>query len=298
MLNNLIFLLSLFTYDKVQDIYRPTVSDYKYVQDYISGCRDVDHTIIAANYIWTYNNFKMVGDQPGEVPEAGLYHVNSDGSRRENCVILYASYNRAYIKGLRWLVNDICESDYVGDVLYKIGGWPDLAGGSFVLAHVPYAFKVCFFKEAQSLGYKRVLWLDASIVPLISLNEVFQWIEDNEVLVVGNNHPVGPSFVHMNTAAYFGLTVDDTVPIPSCSSGILGVDFSSEKGRQVIDRWYKAAQDPHAFYNPRPDQSVLSIILYQLGIGNWIGYEKIPQSVAEIQPGSLFLVDKAFVHAE
>ena len=294
MLNNLFFLLSLFAlYDNVQDIKHPTVEEYKYVQDYIHGRRDVDETIAYANYIWIYNNFKMVGEKPEEIPETGICHVNGGG---DNCVILYASYNMAYIRGLRWLVDYIQNSDYQGDILYKIGGWPDLEGGSFVLAHVPYAFKVCFFKEAQSLGYKRVLWLDTSIIPLISLNDAFQWIEENETLIVGNDHAVGPYFTNRKSAAYFGLTAEDTFTIPSCSSGIFGVDLSTPKGRELIDWWYRAAQDPHAFYNPRPDQSVLSLILFKMGIGNWIDYHQIPHRDEDIKPDSLFLVDKDYVH--
>ena len=282
-------------YSHIKDIYHPTLDDYKRVQEFMRERRDIDDLIITAIYIAISNNFKMVGEGPDKGPQEGICHVNGGG---ENCVILYASYNKSYINGLNWLVNSISKSDFKGDILYKIGGWPDLEGGSFVLSHVPYAFKVCFFKEAARLGYKRVLWLDTAIIPLVSLNTIFQQIEKEHFFILGNDHMVGPHFMNDESAAYFGLTLEETEEIPSCSASILGVDFTHPRAVELIDRWYEAAKDPYAFFNPRCDQSALSLILHQMGITEWVSFDRIPHHEDNIRPDSLFLADKAFVHAE
>jgi hypothetical protein len=179
-------------------------------------------------------------------------------------------------------------------VIYRLGGWPNVEGGSLILAHVPYAFKVCYFKEVERLGYKRALWLDTSVVPLVSLNEIFKSIQDKGLFVMGNTTMVGP-YTNPQSAAYFGLTHLQTFKIPSCSAGLFGVDFTQAIGKTVIDQLYHAAHDPDAFFSARSDQNALSILLYQMGIKEFTPIDKLPHSQEEIRGDSLFLLDRESV---
>lgn len=67
-----------------------------------------------------------------------------------------------------------------------------MAGGSLSLAHVPYAFKASFFKEAQAKGFKRALWLDTAILPVVSLNTIFNMIQETGYFSMANSHNIGP----------------------------------------------------------------------------------------------------------
>ncbi|MBS0605550.1 MAG: glycosyltransferase family 2 protein [Verrucomicrobia bacterium] len=284
-------------YQQIQDICHPTLEDYRLVHNYLFYGIRPNLERISSLYYWGQRTIRIIGDDPGQIPMSGVVHINSSGEEKENCIILYSTYNRNYPRALARLLNCIAQSDFKGDVLYRIGGWPDEAGGSLLLSHVPYAFKPCFFKEARRLGYKRILWLDTAVIPVASLNEIFAMIEDKGYFVMGNAHMVGP-FMNPQAAVYFGLTKEDTCKIPSCSSGLFGVDLSHKIGRDLLENWYRAAQDPDAFFTERPDQNALSILLYQSNISDFIDIRRMPHAEIneQIQPDSLFYLDRFFVH--
>ena len=280
-----------YPYNQIHDIFRPTAQDYFLIQNYLAtGPKNFSRLGI---YVSSVQNFKIIGET--ERPEFGIEAINDDGSKqKENCVILYASFNKRYPLALKRVLNIIRHSDFRGDVLYRIGGWPNVEGGDLVLAHVPYAFKACFFKEAKRLGYKRCLWLDTAMIPVVSLNTIFDMIQEKGCLAVDVYGVSIKPFVNAKTAAYFGLTVDETASIRSCSAGFLGIDFTNEIGSKVIDLWHKAAYDANAYYSSRPDQNPLSIILYQQGVHDMLSLKRFPHTeIGEhVKPDSLCILDR------
>ncbi len=283
--------LSLYT--QIPNIYHPTPQDYRTIQHYLlHGERPLLNLLI--DYEINVRNFKLIGNSRKELPQSKRIAINCSKEEKENCIICYASFNKNYPNGLKRLAHLISKSDFKGHFLYHLGGWPDLEGGSLVLAHVPYAFKVCLFKEAKRLGYKRVFWMDTSLIPLISLNEIFKLIAKDGYFAFGNSHSVAP-YINSLAAEAFGLTVAETVMIPSCSAGLFGVDFTTEIGNHLIDAWYQAAQHPAAFFSARSEQTALSIILWQAGIKNLVPIERLAKKKSNIKPHSLFLLDKPFV---
>ncbi len=283
-------------YRQIEDIFHPTIEDYRLVHNYLFNGNRPNLERVGSLYYWGQRTIRILGDPPDQIPISGVIHVNSNGERKENCVILYSTYNRSYPQGLKRLLNCIDQSDFKGDILFRIGGWPDEAGGSLCLSHVPYAFKPCFFKEAQQLGYKRILWLDTSVIPIASLNEVFAIMEEKGCFVMGNTCMLGP-YMNAHAAVYFGLTLEDTYKIPSCSSGLFGVDLSFQIGRTLLENWYRAAQDPDAFFSQRPDQNSLSILLYQANISEFIDIRKMPHAEINepIKADSLFYLDRLYI---
>lgn len=283
-------------YEQIADIFHPTLDDYWLIQRYISeGNRAGLARINDPIYLDRVLAFKIIGDHPDELPQSEIIPVNSDINDKENCVIVYASFNRNYPRGLKRLVKLITDSDFRGHVIYRLGGWPDIEGGSLTLAHVPAAFKACFFKEAQRMGYQRVLWLDTSVVPLVSLNKIFQMINQKGHFVMGNCFMVGP-FTNREAAGAFGITLSQAYLIPCCSAGLFGVDFKNKKAARVVDLFYKAALDRDAYYSARLEQNVLSFILYLMGITDFIPISRLPHSPAEIRANSLFLLDREYIN--
>jgi glycosyltransferase involved in cell wall biosynthesis len=271
-------------YSQIADITHPTLSDYRLIQNYLAS---TDRGL---------RGMKLMGTSAEETPRKGKVHINCDLTDKENCVILYSTFNRNYPLGLKRLLKHIIDSDFKGHVLYQLGGWPDEEGGSLPLAHVPYAFKASFFKRAQREGFKRVLWLDAAVLPLVSLNEIFGMIEEKGYFVMGNSHQIGP-YMTPEAAAYFGLTLDQTHQIPSCSAGLFGLDLTQDKPRELLDLWYRAAFDKDAFFSPRADQNALSILLDQFAFFDLTDIRRMPHAEVgdPIQPDSLFYLDRIFV---
>ncbi len=121
--------------------------------------------------------FKIIGKSKKEHPMKGLLSVNCQDDQRKNWIILYTPFNTSYPEGLTRLINAIKNSDYHGHLLYYFGGWPNALRGDLVLAHVPYAFQVCLFKEAHRHGFKKFMFLESAIMPVITLNRVFEVIQ-------------------------------------------------------------------------------------------------------------------------
>ena len=280
-------------YKQIQDIRHPTINDYRLIQNYLTNGErpELDHLRDMEARI---RDFKLIGQTPRQFPQSGCIHVNCSETELENCILVYASFNIGFQKAAHRLIKLIKESDFRGHILFQLGGWPDAEGGSLVLSHVPYAFKVSFFKEAQRKGYKRALWLDTAVVPLASLNDIFAMIKEKGYFAMGNSHKVGP-YINPQAAVYFGLSHEKTFHIPSCSAGLFGVDFTNPLGCSLVERLYRAAYDKDAFFSARSDQSALSIILFQASIHDLISLDRLPHHPSEIRSDSLFWLDREFV---
>jgi hypothetical protein len=280
-------------YQELSSLTAPTVEDLHKVQDYLTnGYRPITQHL--KDYEPNVKKLKIIGTSPEEQPQYGDIAVNCAEDERENCLICYSSFNKNYPRGLKRLVEYVKNSDFKGHIIYRIGGWPDTAGGSLVLAHVPYAFKVSLFKEVQSQGFKRVFWLDTSILPAVSLNRIFDTIKEDGYFAMGNSHYIGPYISPLALEA-FGITLEEANQIPSCSAGIFGVDFTSEIGSKIFEQWYRAAHNKVAFFSPRPEQNALSIILNALNL-KMCPIERLAGNRLAINDSTLLLIEREFVN--
>ncbi len=280
-------------YKELSSLTNPTTDDFHKVQDYLTnGERSIIRHL--QDYQPNARNIKIIGKTPEEQPEYGEFAVNCDENDRENCVVVYASFNKNYPRGLKRLVQFVKNSDFRGHILYRIGGWPNLEEGSLALAHVPYAFKVLFLKEAQAKGFKRALWLDTAVLPVVSLNKIFNMIKKNGFFSMGNSHNIGPYMTQPALDA-FGITMEEADQIPSCSAGLTGIDFTNPIGEELVNKWHAAAQNKVAFFSPRSDQNALSIILYSMGLSS-CPIERLAHNKNEINKNSLFVIEREFVN--
>lgn len=282
-------------YAEIADISHPSNDDLRLVQNYLTyGERSAIKRL--EDYEPNARNFKIIGDSDEETPRCGMIAVNCDENERENCLVVYSSFNKNYPRGLKRLVEYVKKSDFKGQIIYHLGGWPNIEGGSLVLVHVPYAFKVSALKEAQRFGFKRAVWLDTAVLPVASLNEIFKIVESNGFFVMGNSHEIGP-YMHPASADAFGITLEECDHIPSCSAGICGFDFTHKLGMKIVNDWYCAAHNKVAFFTPRSDQNALSIILYKLGVSHMMySVKHLAHRRDEINHDTFFLIDRAFVN--
>ena len=281
-------------YKELSSLTNPTESDWRKLQFYLAyGERS--NIALLKDYESNARHFRLFGDAEDERPQEGLEYVNCDEDQRENCFIIYSSFNKNYPRGLKRLVNHLKNSDFKGHILWKLGGWPDLDGGSLKLAHVPYAFKVSMFREAQKKGYKKVLWLDTAFLPVGSINSLFDIIEQQGYFAVQNSHTIGPWMNGLASSA-FALSLDEVQDIISCCGGAIGVDFRTFTGQRIIDSWYQAAENRIAFFSPRSDQNALSILLHTQGLHNLEPHSHIAHSLAQVNDTSILVLDRSFVN--
>lgn len=282
-------------YNQISDIRHPTLNDYKLLQDFLkNGKRNLSDLKDTEFVVQT---LQITPPTDNGTIQSDVIAVHCPPTDRENCVLMYSSFNRNYPQALKRAVEIITKSDFSGHLMYRLGGWPNTEDGDLALAHVPYAFKVCMFREARKIGFKRCLWLDTSVIPVVSLNTIFETIKEKGYLVFGGTESIQP-YMNAKAAAAFDLSLEQTSSIRACAAFILGIDFAHEKAGKIVDQWHNAARHPTAFYSARSDQNALSIILHKLQLTDWGSMDKLPHvEIGERpRPDSLFLIDRIYAH--
>lgn len=285
----------------IEDITNPTMEDYQKVQDYLAnGERERLNLLTISNnpneiyyrYDLRMRNFRILPTNPSQSISDTLYVYNTDENDLERCIICYISFNGRYEEGIKRIDKCLKQIGYKGHFIAKIGGWPNLKGGDLVLAEVPYAFKACFFEEAKNLGYKNVLWLDSSVIPLKNLDSIFERIEKTGYFGYIACHRV-VDYSTDYVLGIFGLDKQSAANIITVEAQIIGFNMKSVIGQTILSEWRKAAFNG-GFYSARCDQNALSIISYQLGLDGWEDAIYRPFRLQDITSASIFCVDHSF----
>lgn len=124
-----------------------------------------------------------------------------------------------------------------------------------------YAFKPMAIIKAYEQGYRQILWLDASMVAIKSLDAIFEIIERDGYFFQDSGW-LNSQWMIPAALDYFG-----TDQGPMLSSGVFGLDLDSEIGYKFFDDWTQAMRD--GMFNGswddwRHDQSCASLIAYKL----------------------------------
>ena len=196
-----------------------------------------------------------------EVPSLQKLIINTSQEDRECCIITYASYNKKYHFLLEQLIARLKQT-FRGHLLYRIGGWPNMEAGCLGHCDVPYAFKVCAFKEALELGYKKVLWLDALVEPLQDLTPVFDRIEKQTCTYRYSFYPF-KDYVTQEILDDFQLTFEEVKNYSHIAGGILGFNFKSKIAVTFLNEWHDSVERKKSFYTNFAEMLPLSILLHK-----------------------------------
>ncbi len=252
----------------------PMRRDYISIQKYISrkGRKELlllRKAVAEGGTLHDYHSrakrFQFVGPRFWQTPKFRTITYDCPLEDRRVCVVSYASYNKHYPEGIQLIDKALKKIGFRGHFVYRIGGWPDLEGGSLKLAHVPYAFKPCFLRELTRLGYQAVLWLDASIRPLKNIDPVFARIRDAGYFFYPSGHTI-EQYCCEEAMQALGVAPLEASKIPSMAAGIFGINLSHPLGEEIAKKWYEAAVLEIPFFSARAEQNAMSMILYRMGI--------------------------------
>lgn len=129
---------------------------------------------------------------------------------------------------------------YDGDILFFT---EESQFGSPTHKENPYAFKTYAFQHALNLGYKKILWLDASIYAIKDISPIWDIIERDGYIMQEAGWYCG-QWSNDKSLDYFGLSRDEAMTMPMYgNAGLLGLDLNKELPKIFLERWHKASMD-------------------------------------------------------
>jgi hypothetical protein len=146
----------------------------------------------------------------------------------------------------------------------------------------PYAFKFYIIKYCFNLGYKNVLYIDASIYPKNNLNKFWQLLSKNGYFLVNNYHSVG-QYTHDKFLQKINITRERSFTIKSIQSGFIGLNINSVNAMVWLNQMIEYSKDNISFVGcydnnnnlcsknknvlgHRQDQSVGTILAIRCGL--------------------------------
>jgi hypothetical protein len=193
---------------------------------------------------------------------------------------------RDFRPGIRRLESNLTANGYEGDFAFWDDEYPK---GCPPHREIPYAFKPFCFLEVASQGYEVVLWLDAGLDVISSIEPLFQCIEHDGYIIFAENHSVG-EYCKDDALATLGITREESFAMPCCRAGALGLDLRNARSREFLQKWQVLAMDGITFPGPRwsgvrgfpatastdprvkghrHDQTAASVLALRLGMNKW-----------------------------
>jgi hypothetical protein len=204
--------------------------------------------------------------------------------------VLFQDYSR----GLSRIRQDLARVQFQGDYLCWDQRYPE---GTPIQQEAHGAFKPFCFDEARKSGYQLVLWMDASIKIKDSVEPLFEYIRQDGYLIFREFHTVG-EYCKDGALEPLGISREESFEMPSCRSGVLGLDLSCETSIEFLRQWKERATDGVTFPGPkwsgvfgwpmtasqdprvkghRYDQTAASVIAIKLGMNKWKSEEIFDQ---------------------
>jgi hypothetical protein len=182
-----------------------------------------------------------------------------------------------YPAGIDRLKNSLVHHGWGGDTIFWRDEYPPDCPTH---QDSPYAMKIYAFREAFRRGYKIVIWIDCSFWAIKNPMPIADIVNEH------GNFGFRSGYNCAETATdsllnYAGITRDEAEQIPETATGIIGVNYSNPKGKEVFDYWeelcgagmFKNSRN----YNPsessdprfkfgRQDQSAYNMAINKAGV--------------------------------
>lgn len=100
----------------------------------------------------------------------------------------------------------------------------------------PYAFKIYAIEEAVRQGYDQVLFLDASVYAVASLQPVWDWLTEKGIFLEEAGHYCG-RWAPDRVLNYFDVTLEQAMKMPMFSAGYIGLDFRNPISQEFFAEW-------------------------------------------------------------
>lgn len=146
--------------------------------------------------------------------------------------------------------------------------------GSPLHTENPYAFKLYAIEKMRSLGYRKIIWLDASIVAVMDFASFMNRLNREGTFFEDSGWKVG-EWCNDETLKMFEITREQAMVMPMFSAGMVAFDFGYVMAREFFARWWNSMNDgafKGSWDNHRHDMTAGSIIANQMKLTHLYAY--------------------------
>lgn len=169
----------------------------------------------------------------------------------DDCCVVSFGNKYWYTDGVKRLRKSLELVGYDGGVLTR-SEYPE---GCPTEEEARKAYKPYLLKEAAAQGYRKLLWLDASVWAIRPVDKIFDMIRRVGWYLVDESWNTGQWTTDASLESLC-ITREESWNIWHLASGIVGISMDSEKGRVFLDEWFRMANDGKSFVGPRWSPSV------------------------------------------
>lgn len=198
----------------------------------------------------------MIDSKNDLIPEKQVIEINGGG---KDCVVLFSSLDRVYPSYIRSLIEALKEVGFKGSIYYRIGGYPNPNGDEIYLAGVPYAFKLFMLEEARNLGFRYLLWLDASLFPLRNPQPLFELIRSKGV-VYKETAPLPQFMLPKTRDEIYRLLGVDVLACKHLRMPVFGIDTNLDWFNQFLREHKRMAILGTPFLSCLPEEFILTAL--------------------------------------
>lgn len=150
-------------------------------------------------------------------------------------------------------------------------------------APFPYEEKIRAVKSSVEQGFRKILWLDCSIMAIRPLNNIWEYIEKNGYYLYKSGENACQT-ANDNALDFYGISRNEAEKHNECASNVVGLNLDTEVGLNLYNLWTSSlngtanrgvkfpsgterlleSEDPRFKY-ARQDQTTLSLSAAVLG---------------------------------
>ena len=140
-----------------------------------------------------------------------------------------------------------------------------------------YGFKPHAIQQAIDMGYKKIIWLDPSVLPMVNMNILVDSLDSHPIIVRTGDQPI-IGMANKKAIDWFGLNEDELKGVKHVGGTVYCFNFNYPKVVEVFNLW-KASEEAGIFGNQDAfmaghwaDEACMSLTLANLGVEQY--YEK------------------------